>query len=83
MAKELMIGVTEARTRLRELVEEVAERPVLILRRNHPVAAMVSPDRLERLYDRIEDLEDEVALLRSRFDSDGEATLKQLMHDRD
>jgi prevent-host-death family protein len=70
MRTQELIGVTEARDRLKDLLDEVHERDVVILRHNRPVAVMTAPDRLERLLDRIEDLEDHVALLKHRLNPD-------------
>ena len=66
-----LIGITEARDRFKDLIEEVGDHAVTILRRNKPVAMLIDPDRLERLYDKIENLEDEIAMLRSKYESEG------------
>jgi len=69
--RDVLVGVTEARERLKELLDEVGEKNVVVLRRNQPVAVMVHPDRLEKLMERIEDLEDTVAVLEERLDPEG------------
>ena len=65
-----LIGVTEARESFKELLEEVQRRDVVFLRHNRPVAMLVKPDRLERLFRRIEDLEDELAVREARATPD-------------
>lgn len=70
MAGQLLIGVTEARERIAQLLEEVESKDIVMLRRNRPVALMVHPERVERLVSRIEDLEDHVAALEAKLDPD-------------
>jgi prevent-host-death family protein len=72
-----LIGVSEARDRFKDLVDEVQKRDVVVLRHNRPVALLVAPDRIERLLDRIEDLEDHVALLEHRLNPDDVVPLKE------
>jgi PHD/YefM family antitoxin component YafN of YafNO toxin-antitoxin module len=66
--RDLLVGVTEARVRLRELLQTLGDRNVVVLRHNRPVAVLTHPDRLERLIGRVEDLEDYVAALESRLE---------------
>lgn len=54
--------------RLRELLQALEERNVVVLRHNRPVGVLVHPDRLERLIERVEDLEDYAAALESRLE---------------
>jgi PHD/YefM family antitoxin component YafN of YafNO toxin-antitoxin module len=61
--RQVMIGVTEARDQLKNLVEQIDDRDIVVLRHNRPVAIMVAPSRLEELLDRIEDLEDTISVL--------------------
>jgi prevent-host-death family protein len=72
-----LIGVSEARDRFKELVEEVKYREVIVLRHNRPVIVMVAPNRIEQLLDRIEDLEDHVALLEHRLNPDDVVSHKE------
>ena len=65
--KEKFVGVTEARTMLRELLEELDDHDIVILRRNRPVARIIHPARLDGLIEKIEDLEDENAALENRL----------------
>jgi prevent-host-death family protein len=76
-----LIGVSEARDRLKELVDEVQNRDVIVLRHNRPVALLVAPDRVERLLDRIEDLEAQVGLLEYRLNPDDVVSHKEVMAD--
>lgn len=70
MPSQNFIGVSEARDRFKDLVEGLEERDVVVLRHNRPVAMMVHPDKLERLISKIEDLEDENAILRYKLEGD-------------
>jgi prevent-host-death family protein len=65
-----LVGVTDVRDSLKDLLDEVREQNIIVLRHNRPVAVILHPDRLERLLDRIEDLEDTVAVLEDRLDPD-------------
>ncbi len=69
MARELLIGVTEARENFKKLLDEVKDRNIVVLRRNRVAAVLIDPDRLEALLQRIEDLEDTVSVLENRLDS--------------
>lgn len=61
------VPVTEARTRLYELITDVIpRRPVMLLRHSRPAAVLLSPTAYEELTTRIEQLENEIALLADR-----------------
>jgi prevent-host-death family protein len=70
------IGVTEARERLAEVLDEAVSRPVYVTRRGRRVAVVISADEYERLLQLEEDAEDladgQAALARLRT---GEPTL--------
>jgi prevent-host-death family protein len=70
MLRQRFVGVTDLRDSIRELLDEVVERDVIVLRHNQPVAVLVHPERIERLITRIEDLEDYVAVLEHRLNPD-------------
>lgn len=57
---EDIYGVTELRDSLQQVVEKVQQtkRPMIITKRNKPVAAIIDIGELQRLYDEIEELED-------------------------
>lgn len=74
---DLLVGVTEARERLKELLEKVGDRDVVVLRRNAPVAVMMHPDRVEKLWERIEELEDYVAVLEEKLEPEGSVPFKK------
>ncbi len=56
---EDIYGVTDLRETLPQVVDKAAEtkRPMVITKRGRPVAAIVDIGELQRLYDRIEELE--------------------------
>lgn len=56
--------ISEARGRLHELVELADEEEVVLLRHGRPYGVLLSHDGFERLLDRVEDLEDEISILR-------------------
>ena len=66
--RAVLMGMTDARKRLRELIEEIPQHDIVLLRHNRPAAVLTAPERLEELYDKIEDLEDQVASLLARLD---------------
>ncbi len=73
---QTMIGITEARERFKELVETVANRDVTVLKHNRPVVMMISPERLERLYERLADAEDERDVLLHKLEGDDRRLVK-------
>ena len=63
MRGEQLVNVSEVKSRLYELIRELANRPAfLLLRHGKPVAALVGYDTWVRMTDRIEDLEDRIAV---------------------
>ena len=70
MPRERFVGVTDLRDSIRELLDEVVERDVIVLRHNQPMAILVHPDRVDNLIKRIEDLEDYVSVLEHRLNPD-------------
>lgn len=62
----MQIPLSEAKSRLYELVRKVEHEEVVILRHGRPAAVMVCPKRLEALLDDFEDLEDKIAFLEAR-----------------
>lgn len=60
---DTIVGITEFRDQAKRLVDHLGDRNVVVVRHSKPVAVLVAPERLERLYERIEDLEDQVAIL--------------------
>jgi antitoxin Phd len=52
------IGVSEARARLPELIDKSHDETVLLERRGHLAAVIVSPERYEELLSAFEDRED-------------------------
>ncbi len=82
-----MVPITEARDRMKEIVAVLEDRNVLLIRHSRPAAVLLSPGRYEALLSRIEDLEDELAVLHSKLhpeDSDDwEAARARLDKGRD
>jgi PHD/YefM family antitoxin component YafN of YafNO toxin-antitoxin module len=62
---EDLVTISDAKVRLHELLRGLGERNVLLLKYGRPVAALLSYKRFTRLLDRLEELEDRVALLES------------------
>lgn len=59
---EQLVGLTEARIRLHELVRDLEEGNVVLLRHGKPVGMMVGYEHYYALLSRIEDLEDKLSL---------------------
>jgi prevent-host-death family protein len=57
-----LVSLTEARKRLHELVRDLEEARVVLLRHGRPVAMMVSSDEYDALRSRIEDLQDKLSV---------------------
>jgi prevent-host-death family protein len=74
-----MVGVTEARERFKDLLEEVVDRDIIFLRRSKPAAMLVSPERIGELQEMIETLEDEKAILLSKLEPQETVSHKDLM----
>lgn len=60
---ENIVGITDLRANAKYLVDNLTPfQDVTIIRHAKPVALLVHPDRLEKLINRIEDLEDQLAV---------------------
>ena len=59
---DLLVTLSEVRLRLSEVLRELPNRSVLILRHGRPVAKLVHVDVYEDLLNRIEDLEDRLSV---------------------
>ncbi len=57
-----VVSITEARATLPDLLVEAMQREVFILRHNKPVGVLLDPAKYEALLDRLEDLEDSLAV---------------------
>lgn len=57
-----LLQLSEVRLRLSEVLRELPNRSVLILRHGRPVAKLVHVDVYESLLNRIEDLEDRLSV---------------------
>ncbi len=69
-----LVGVSELRNRIDEVIEETRHHKVIIEKRNKPVAVLIAIDQynaMEEILDRIEDLElGHVAEEREKLSSD-------------
>jgi prevent-host-death family protein len=65
-----VISKTELRNRIRNELAELGEDALLVTERGRPVAVALSVERWNELQDRIEDLEDVVAILEARHSGD-------------
>lgn len=63
---EELVPLSEAKTRFHELVRGLADHEVLLLRHGRPVAVMFSHESYAALLERLEDLEDRLAVFESR-----------------
>lgn len=52
------INITDARSRLPELLAVAETEPVFIERRGHRAAVLVSPERYDQMLDALEEVED-------------------------
>lgn len=66
MHGEELVTLTEARVRLHELVKDLEESNVVLLRHGKPVGMMVGFEHYRALLERIEDLEDVIAVHEAR-----------------
>jgi antitoxin StbD len=74
-----MVPITEAKTRLSELVRDASDEDVLLLRHGRPAAVLVSAERHEALLDEIEDLRDRLSIYeRERLTVDWEQAKAEL-----
>jgi PHD/YefM family antitoxin component YafN of YafNO toxin-antitoxin module len=55
--RELLATITDVRLRIRELVEQLPDRDVRVLKHGHPVAVMLCHHKYETLLTYIEELE--------------------------
>jgi len=63
---EELVPLSEAKIRFHELVRGLAEHDVLLLRHGRPVAVMLSHDAYRALLERLEDVEDRLAVFETR-----------------
>jgi PHD/YefM family antitoxin component YafN of YafNO toxin-antitoxin module len=77
--EQTIVGVTDMRQQLKELIDALPERDVILIRHGRPVAVMVHPDRLDALIERCEDLEDRAVVAEARSErGDGPAPVLDL-----
>ena len=66
MHGEELVTLTEARVRLHELVKDLADGNIVLLRHGKPVGMMVGYEHYGALLARIEDLEDVISIYEAR-----------------
>ncbi|MCL1906890.1 MAG: type II toxin-antitoxin system Phd/YefM family antitoxin [Propionibacteriaceae bacterium] len=66
-----IIPISEAKPRLAELIDKSDTEDIVVTRRGHAAAVIVSVDRYSDLLDRIEDAEDSLAI----YQAEGEETI--------
>lgn len=65
--KDALVPLTEARSRIYDLIRQVLpQRNVVLLRHGRPVGVLMDPTRYEQLLDRLETLEDEISVWEAR-----------------
>lgn len=52
-----LIGITDLRNSAKELVDSLDDGPIVVLRRNQPVALLIRPEEVDALRARIAELE--------------------------
>ena len=61
-----LVGISDLRLRQREVLDKIKRGPILLAQRSQAVAVMVSPELWNRLMERLEDLEDALAVTQAR-----------------
>ncbi len=72
------VSLTEARTRLSELVQHAEDDPVYLVRQNRPVGVLLSSTVFEDLLGRLEELEDLVCAAGHRPPPEGRSTEERI-----
>lgn len=71
MARDEFVTLTDVRVRLHELIRDLEERNVLLLRHGKPVGVMVGYEAYNALLERVEELEDQVAVYEAEREDPG------------
>jgi prevent-host-death family protein len=71
---EMLVPLSEAKARFHELVRELSEREVLLLRHGRPVGVMMGYDAYQALLERLEELEDRLAVFEAREEGEDART---------
>jgi prevent-host-death family protein len=71
---EILVPLSEAKARFHELVRELSEREVLLLRHGRPVGVLMGYEAYEALLERLEELEDRLAVLEAREEGEDART---------
>lgn len=69
-----LVAVSEAKARLTGLVKDAKNEDVALLRYGHPEAFLLSADRYEELIERLDDVEDSLAV--AEFRANPEPTIE-------
>jgi prevent-host-death family protein len=82
---EDVYGVTDLRESLPQVVDKAAEtkRPMIITKHSRPVVAIIDIDELQRLYDRLQELEEieDQGVLREFQAAEARGEVKWVTHD--
>jgi prevent-host-death family protein len=71
---EILVPLSEAKARFHELVRELSEREVLLLRHGRPVGVLMGYEAYEALLERLEELEDRLAVFEAREEGEDART---------
>lgn len=63
MASTQFVPVTEAREKMKEIIDSLEDANFVLVRHSRPAAVVISPARYDALLDRIEHLEDQCSVL--------------------
>ncbi|MBI4728387.1 MAG: type II toxin-antitoxin system Phd/YefM family antitoxin [Acidobacteria bacterium] len=80
--RDEVVPVSEARSRLNDLLTNMLPtRNLLLVRHGRPVAVVISPRRYEALLDTLEDLADELSVLADRLGLEERVSLEKVAED--
>lgn len=75
---ERMVPVSEARARFADLLDELEEHDVVLVRHSRPAGVLVSPERWEDLHRRIRELDGEAARLYAEAHPEDRVSVEEL-----
>ncbi len=72
------VPVTEARERLKGIIDSLEESTFMLVRHSRPAAVVLSPARYDALLDRIEHLEDQCSVLYAQLHPNEATSLEKV-----